>query len=30
MPKNDLVVSNNVSQKKGLANFLQIDCSGSD
>ena len=28
--KNDLHFSNNVSQKKGLANFLQIDCSNSD
>ena len=28
--KNDLVFSNKVSQKKGLANFLQIDCSDSD
>ena len=28
--KNDLLFSNKVSQKKGLANFLQIDCSDSD
>ena len=31
MPKKkDLVFSNKVSQKIGLANFLQIDCSDSD